>query len=458
MAETTDQHADLLLRDAGLLVTMTGAEIRGGWVAISDGVITGVGEAGEEPEAMRVLEARGCLVTPGLISAHHHMFQNLTRAFGPALNRELLEWARTGGEMWVRLDEEAAFVSAWIGFAELALGGCTTTTDDLYAHPRPNLIDASIAAAREIGFRFHPTRGAIAVGEDAGTGQIFRGAMIQDPDAILADTERLIKTYHDPSPTSMVRIAAGPSGGAVATPGLMEAAAELAERYDVRLTTHVSQEPTEEEWYLEYFGLKPIDWLESVGWATSRAWIAHCIFVNEDEISRLARWGTGVAHCPTTCCLVAGGVTPFTDMRRQGVAVGLSVDGTGCEHSSMWLEAHTALLLGRLRAGPMGMSARDALEMGTTGSARCLGREGELGVLTAGACGDLVAWPLEGVAFAGAWSDPVEAWLRCGPVSARHTVVAGKPVVVNGELQLPNVDEMLKRHDEISREWQGAYV
>ena len=458
MREARRTQSELLVRDADLVVTMTGEEIRGGWVAISNGVIDAVGEPGSEPGSERTLSARGCLVTPGLISAHHHMFQNLTRSFGPALNRELLEWARTGGEMWLRMDEEAAFVSAWVGLAELALGGCTTTTDDLYAHPRPNLIDASIAASREVGLRFHPTRGAIAVGRDAGTGQVFHGAMVQDADAILADTERLIKTYHDPSPTAMVRIACGPSGGAVATSGLMEAAAELAERYDVRLTTHVSQEPTEEDWYLEHFGLKPIDWLESVGWATSRAWIAHCIFVNDDEIARLARWGTGVAHCPTTCCLVAGGVTRFPEMRRAGIDVGLSVDGSGSEHASMWLEAHTALLLGRLSAGPTGMSARDALEMGTIGSARCLGRDGELGVLAPGACGDLVAWALEGIRFSGAWSDPVEAWLRCGPVNARHTVVAGKAIVEDGELRLPGLDAMVSKHDEISRKWQGAYV
>jgi cytosine/adenosine deaminase-related metal-dependent hydrolase len=386
------------------------------------------------------------------------MFQNLTRAFGPGLNRDLLDWAQTGGEMWLRLDEEAAYVSAWIGLAELALGGCTTTTDDLYAHPRPRLIDASIAAARDVGLRFHPTRGGIAVGRDAGTEQIFRAEMVQDADTILADTERLIKAYHDASPTAMTRIACGPSGGAVATPGLMEAAAELAERYDVRLTTHVSQEPDEERWYLQYFGLKPIDWLESVGWGTSRAWIAHCIFVDDEEIARLARWGTGVAHCPTTCCRVAGGVTPFPAMRRQGVPVGLSVDGTACEHSSMWLEAHTALLLGRLQTGPRGLSARNVLEMGTLDSARCLGREGEIGVLAPGACGDVVAWPLEGVRFAGASSDPVEAWLRCGPTSARHTIVAGKAVVEDGELRLPGLEEMLKRHGEISRDWQRASV
>jgi cytosine/adenosine deaminase-related metal-dependent hydrolase len=448
------KRAELVIRDAELLVTMTGDELPGGWVAIAGGMVDAVGTAGSEPEADELLSARGCLVTPGLVNAHHHMFQNLTRAFGPVLNSELMSWAGTQSDMWVRLDEEAAFVSTWIGLAELALGGCTLTTDDLYAHPRPNLIDAQIAAARDIGFRFDPCRGAVALGRDDGL--ILPAELVQDRDTILADTERLIEAYHDRSPGAMTRIVVGPSGSSVATPGLMEAAAELAEKHDVRMTTHLSQFKGEEEWSLGYFGLRQVDWLESVGWGSDRAWVAHCIFVTNEEIARLARWGTGVAHCPTTCCLVADGVTPVGEMRRAGVNVGLAVDGGGSEHASMWLEAHSALLLGRLRLGPMSTSARDVLELATLGSARCLGREGTNGVLAPGACGDVAVWPLEGLRFAGAHTDPVEAWLRCGPVSARHTVIAGKPVVRDGELTAPGLDEMLRRHERISREWQGV--
>jgi cytosine/adenosine deaminase-related metal-dependent hydrolase len=448
------ERAELLIRDAELLVTMTGDELPGGWVAISGGMVDAVGGPGSEPEADETLSARACLVTPGLVNAHHHMFQNLTRAFGPVLNSELMNWAGTQSDMWVRLDEEASYVSTWIGLAELALGGCTLTTDDLYAHPRPNLIDAQIAAARDVGFRFDPCRGAVALGRDDGL--IFPPELVQDRDTILADTERLIERYHDRSPGAMTRIVVGPSGSSVATPGLMEAAAELAERHDVRMTTHLSQFNGEEEWSLGYFGLRQVDWLESVGWGSDRAWVAHCIFVTDEEIARLARWGTGVAHCPTTCCLVADGVTPVGEMRRAGVNVGLAVDGGGSEHASMWLEAHTALLLGRLRLGPMSTSARDVLELATLGSARCLGREGTNGVLAPGACGDVAVWPLEGVRFAGAHTDPVEAWLRCGPVSARHTVIAGKPVVRDGAFAAPGLDEMLRRHEQISREWQGV--
>jgi cytosine/adenosine deaminase-related metal-dependent hydrolase len=446
--------ADLLLRDAELLVTMAGADIPGGWVAIAGGMVDAVGGPGSEPEAAETLSARDCLVTPGLINTHHHMFQNLTRAFGPGLRRELLDWAGLLGDMWIRMDEEAAYVSAWVGMAELALGGCTQTTDDLYAHPRPNLIDAEIRAARDLGFRFDPCRGCVALGREQGA--VFRSELVQDPDEILADTERLITTYDDRSPGAMVRIVAGPTAGDIATPGLMEAEAELAERHGVKMTTHLSQFPGEEAWSLAKFGLKPVDWLDSVGWSSPRAWVAHCIFVDDDEIARLARWGTSVAHCPTTCCLITEGAPPVATMRAAGVNVGLAVDGAGSEHASMWLEAHTALLIGRLRTGPTSMSARDVLELATVGSARCLGRESHNGFLAPGSCGDVVAWPLDGVGFAGAWSDPVEAWLRCAPGTPRHTVVAGKPIVRNGELAVPGVEEMLRRHERISREWQGV--
>lgn len=452
---SSERMADLLIRDAELLVTMTGDELRGGWVTISGGFVDGVGEAGTEPEAAEVLSAKGCLVTPGLVNAHHHIYQNLTRSFAPAVNQDLLTWASTLSEMWKRLDEEATYVSTWIGLAELALGGCTTTTDDLYVHPRPNLIDAEIAAAREVGMRFDPCRGAINLSREDGAP--WPNEMVQDTDTILADTERLISRYHDRSHGAMIRIVSGPSANVTSTPDLFEASAELAEKHDVRLFTHLSQFPGEETWSLARFGQKPVDWFASVGWGSSRSWVAHCIFVDEGEIARIARWGTGVAHCPSSNALICEGIAPIPEMRKHGISVGLGCDGSAStDHGSLWLEARTALILARVRLGPMAMSARDVLEMATVGSAKCLGREGEIGVLTPGSCGDLVAWPMEGVSFAGAWTDPVEAWLRCGPVAARHTIVAGRTLVRNGELTLPKLEEMLTRHERISREWQGV--
>lgn len=447
---------DLLVRDAELLVTMTGDELRGGWVAIKDGFVSAVGSSGDEPaEAAEVLSASGCLVTPGLINTHHHIYQNLTRSFAPVVNADFLVWWTTLGRIWTRLDEEASYVSSWIGLAELALGGCTTSTDHLYIHPRPKLIDAEITAAHEVGLRFHPVRGAMdARHEEDAT---LPASLYQDPDEILADCERLVSVHHDPSPGAMVRISLGPCSTFDSSDELMRAAAELAEQLNVRLHTHLAQVPPEEAFALRHFGKRPVDRFQALGWGSDRAWVAHCIFVNEDEIRRLGQWGTGVAHCPSSNSLICGGIAPVRDLRAARVPVGLGCDGSAStDHASLWLEARTALLLGRLRHGATGMSARDVLDIATVGSAACLGRDGELGVLAPGACADLVCWPLDKVAFAGAWSDPVEAWLRCGPVSAHHTIVGGKLIVRDGRLTHPGLEDALREHQRISRQWQST--
>jgi cytosine/adenosine deaminase-related metal-dependent hydrolase len=432
---------------------MTGEELPGGWVAIADGLVTAVGGAGEEPEAAMTLDASGCLVTPGLINTHHHIFQNLTRSYRPVVNADLLTWLNVLGETWTALDEEAAYVSAFIGLAELALGGCTTSSDHLHIHPAPRLIDAEIAAAREIGLRFHPVRGGMDLRpEDGG---VIPHAAVQDIDTILADCERLVADHHDPGHGAMVRVAIGPSSMFDSTPELMREAKQLADRLDVRLHTHLAQVPNEEAFCLERFGRRPVELFDDLGWGSDRSWVAHCIFPGEDGIRRLGECGTGVAHCPSSNMLISQGLAPVAELRAAGVPVGLGCDGSAStDHASLWLEARTALLIGRARHGSQAMGARDVLAIATRGSAACLGREGEIGVLEPGACGDLVAWPLEGIPFAGALSDPVEAWLRCGPVAARHTVVAGRAVVRDGVIAAPGVEDMLRRHRAIASAWQ----
>jgi cytosine/adenosine deaminase-related metal-dependent hydrolase len=448
--------ADLLIRDAQLLVTTTAADgIPGGWVSLRDGLVDAVGAAGTEPAAHEIVSARDCVVTPGLVNTHHHMFQNLMRSFAPVINSDWLVWRELLGPTWIRIDEEAAYVSAWIALAELALGGCTTSMDHLFVHPRPKLIDAEVAAARDIGMRFHAVRGGMdARHEDSGYRQ---AELFQTADDILADCERLVSAHHDRSPTSMTQIGIGPVSMMDASSDLMEGAVALAERLDVRLHTHLSQTPPEEPFCLEHFGQRPVDRFERLGWGSDRCWVAHCIFVNSEEVNRLGHWGTGVAHCPGANMMICCGIAPVRDMRRAGVPVGLGCDGSASnDHGSMWLEARTALLLGRLKEGATSMNAHDALDIATRGSAACLGRAGEIGELSPGACGDVTVWPTPAVQFAGAWSDPVEALLRCGPVAARHTIVGGRFVVRDGSLTSPKVDEMLRAHERISRSWQAA--
>lgn len=433
-------------------------EIPGGWVAVSGGFVTAVGEPGGEPEAERTIDADGCLVTPGLINTHHHIFQNLTRAFAPALAGDLFHWLRTLYPVWSRLDEEAAYVSAWVGLAELTLGGCTTSTDHLYLHPRGggDLTSAEIEAARDLGFRFHPTRGSMSLSEK--DGGLPPDSVVQDDDEILADCERLVSLHHDPAPGAMVRIALAPCSHFSVTPELMTRTAELAERLDVRMHTHLAENADDSALCESTHGCRPVEFLERVGWGSDRAWVAHCVVPNPAEIDRLASWATGVSHCPSCSQLIGLGVAPIREMLDAGVPVGIGCDGSAStDCASLWLETRGAMLLARLRGGPEAMNAREALEMATRGGAACLGRD-DIGALETGRAGDLVVWPLDGVAFAGAVSDPVEALLRCGPVAARHTVVAGRLLVEDGRLTAAAVDEMLIRHRRIAGEWLEASI
>jgi len=442
-------RADLLVRDAALLVTMddTRREVSGGWVAISDGAVTAIGPPGDAPPATRVLRADGCLVTPGLVNSHHHLFQNLTRAYAPATALPLFGWLQALYPLWARLDEEAAYASAWVGLAELALGGCTTTSDHLYVFPRGagNLVDATIAAAREVGLRLHATRGSMSLSQK--DGGLPPDDVVQTDDEILADSARIVHEHHDPRPHALVQVALAPCSPFSVTRELMRATAELAERLDVRLHTHLAEDPAEDAYCEERFGCRPIEYLEDAGWGTDRAWVAHCVHPNPAEVARLGAWGTAVAHCPSSNQILGAGIAPVRALRAAGVPVGLGCDGSAsADSASMWLEARAALLLARVRDGASAMTARGALELATAGGAACLGRDGTVGTLTPGGAGDLVAWRLDDLRFAGALTDVVEAWLRCGPVSAHHTVVAGNVLVEDGELRVPGLEPMLARH------------
>ncbi|MEJ7770491.1 MAG: 8-oxoguanine deaminase [Geodermatophilaceae bacterium] len=454
------ESADLLVHGAELVATVDDQrrEIPDGWVAITAGVITAIGGSTDpQPQAAYVLDADGCLVTPGLVNTHHHMYQNLTRAFAPALTGGLFDWLVTLYPLWSRLDEEAAYVSAYVGLTELALGGATTSTDHLYVHPRGagDLISAEIRAAEELGMRFHPTRGSMSL--SVKDGGLPPDSVVQTDEEILTDSERLVALHHDRTPVSLLRIALAPCSPFSVSTELMRATAQLAERLDVRLHTHLCETEDENDFCLARFDRRPVDYFEDVGWGSSRSWIAHCVWPDADEVTRLGAWGTGVAHCPSSNMILGSGLAPVTELRAAGVPVGLGCDGSSsADTASLWLEARMAMLQGKLRGGAGAMAARDALEVATRGGAGCLGRSGEIGELSVGACGDLVAWSLEGPAFAGALSDPIEAWLRCGPSAARHTVVAGRLIVFEGAPVSPGLDEVLLRHREISSQMQSA--
>jgi len=457
-AGAADGAADLVIVDARCVATVDDdrRELDDGWVAVTDGLVSAVG-TGTPPPARDVLDATDCLVTPGLVNTHHHLFQNLTRAFPPMTDKPLFGWLQSLYPLWRGLDTEAAFVSAWVGLAELALSGCTTSSDHLYLHPHGggDLLTAEIEAATDLGVRFHPTRGSMSLSEK--DGGLPPDDVVDDDDDILAATAEAVRRHHDRSFGAMTRVAVAPCSPFSVTEALMVRSAELAESLDVRLHTHFAENAEDDEFSLATFGCRPMDYLERTGWCTDRTWVAHCVMPNPDEIGRLGAAGVGVAHCPSSNMILASGIAPVVALRAAGVPVGLGVDGSSsADAASMWLEARQAMLLAKLRDGASAGTARMSLEMATRGGAGCLGRVGELGSLQVGQVGDVAVWPLTGPSFAGAVADPVEAWVRCGPAAARHTVVHGRPVVRDGRLVSARVDEMLAAHARISRRIQAG--
>jgi cytosine/adenosine deaminase-related metal-dependent hydrolase len=448
--------ADLAIVHARCVATVDEQrrELADGWIAITDGLISGVG-SGSPPPAAQVIDASECLVTPGLVNVHHHLYQNLTRAFPPMTDRPLFGWLQSLYPLWRRIDTEAVYVSAWVGLAELALSGCTTSSDHLYVHPHGagDLLAAEIDAARDLAIRFHPTRGSMSLSEK--DGGLPPDDVVADDDEILAACEDAVTRHHDRRFGAMTQVALAPCSPFSVTEDLMVRTAEMAERLDVRLHTHFAENAEDDEFSLATFGCRPMDYLERTGWCTDRTWVAHCVMPDDDEIRRLGAAGVGAAHCPSSNLILSSGIAPIVDLRAAGVKVGLGVDGSSsADSASLWLEARQAMLLAKLRSGAPNGTARMALEMATIGGAGCLGREGELGTLTVGSVADVAVWSLTGPVFAGAVADPVEAWLRCGPTGARDTIVHGRAIVRGGMLVADRLDEMLGAHDALARSIQ----
>jgi len=445
-------QGSLLIRDIHTLVPMEGADtvLHGAFLYIEGGEIRQVGTAPARlSRADRVIRAPHAVAIPGLVNTHHHLYQTLTRAWPAAADAELFDWLRTLYPIWARLDEESVHVAALAGMAELMLSGCTTTTDHHYVFPRGHarMIDAEVAAARRIGIRFHPTRGSMSVGRSQGG--LPPDSVVQREERILADCERVIRQYHDPSPGAMLRIALAPCSPFSVSPRLMRATADLAARHGVRLHTHLAETRDEEAYCLSRFRKRPLDLLEDTGWLAGDTWLAHGIFFNRREIGRLGRARVGIAHCPTSNMRLGSGCAPVLDLGRAGCPVGLGVDGSASNDSShMLAEARQALLLHRLKHGAAALGVRDALRMATAGGARCLGRD-DIGTLAAGKRADIALFDLRGLGYSGA-GDPVSALLLCAPARVDTLVVNGRVVVEGGELRTIAVDRVIRRHSRLA--------
>jgi cytosine/adenosine deaminase-related metal-dependent hydrolase len=417
----------LLIRGAEAVVTMDEArtELRGADVLVEGGVVAAVGQGLDTVGADR-WEARGCVVTPGLVNTHHHLYQTLTRAVPGGQDALLFGWLKTLYPIWAGFGPEHMRVSALIGLAELALSGCTTSSDHLYLYPNGARLEDTIDAAREIGLRFHPTRGAMSIGESAGG--LPPDALVEAEAAILKDMIRVVDAFHDPRPGAMVRVGLAPCSPFSVSRDLMREAALLARDKEVRLHTHLAENDEDIAYSEAAFGCRPGQYAEDLGWTGEDVWHAHCVKLDAGEIDLFARSGTGVAHCPCSNCRLGSGIAPVRAMRDAGVPVGLGVDGSASNDAGSLIgEARQAMLLQRVANGADAMSAREALEIATRGGARVLGRD-DIGVLAPGYRADIAVWDVSGIESAGAW-DPVAALVLAGPMRVRDLFVEGRPVV-----------------------------
>ena len=449
----------LLIRNARVLVTMDAdrREIADGALLARDHIIAWVGRSDEAPaQADTVIDATDMVVLPGLINTHHHFFQSLTRAMPGAQDAGLFDWLRTLYRIWPGLDDEAIYVSAKLALCELLLSGCTTASDNLYLYPNGARIDDEIRAAQELGMRFHPTRGSMSVGESEG-GLPPDALVEQDEDAILADCRRVIETYHDSERYAMCRVAVAPCAPFNVSEGLMRASAELARAYGVRLHTHLAETLDEEAYCLERVGMRPVAYMQELGWLGPDVWWAHAVWPNAAEIALLAETGTGVAHCPGSNMRLGSGIAPVRAYRDAGVAVGLAVDGSASnDGGNLLAEARQAMLLQRVAHGADALGAREALELATLGGAAVLGRD-DIGVLAPGMAADLVAYDMNRLEYAGAQADPVAALVLCAPTPAVHAVIGGRTVVRDGELLGMDLAALIARHNALSRAlWSRA--
>jgi cytosine/adenosine deaminase-related metal-dependent hydrolase len=433
------------------VVTMDAAraEHRNGYVVVDGNRIVAVG-AGEPPgyddagyDDARIVDGTGCVLTPGLINTHHHLYQWITR--GLAADHTLFEWLTTLYPLWGGIDADAVHVAAKGALAQLVRTGCTTSTDHHYVVPRDggDVFGAEIAAAAEVGIRFHPCRGSMDRG--AGAGGLPPDHIVEDIDAILDGSREAVARWHDPSFDSMLRIALAPCSPFSVTGELLTESALLARDLGVRLHTHLAETLDEEEFCLEKFGCKPVHYMESLGWTGTDVWYAHAVHLDDRDIGVLAASGTGAAHCPTSNARLGAGIARAADLYAAGVPLGLGVDGAASnESSSMLEEAHHAALFARARSGPRAMTVRQSLELATIGGARVLGRENEIGSIEAGKLADLALWRIDGLAHSGI-TDPVAALVLGSTPPLELLLIDGREVVGNGEVHTVDEDVVARQ-------------
>jgi len=438
--------AETLIKKADIVLTMDDArrELKGADILVRDGVIAAVGQGLETQGA--TVHANGRIVTPGLVNTHHHLYQTLTRAVPGAQDALLFGWLQRLYPIWARFGPEEMFISAQVGLAELALSGCTLTSDHLYLYPNGSRLDDTIAAAQEVGLRFHATRGAMSIGES--DGGLPPDALVEDEKAILEDSVRVIDAFHDPNPGAMVRVGVAPCSPFSVSRDLMRDAAILARDKGVMMHTHLAENDEDIAYSLEKFGCRPGQYAEDLGWTGDDVWHAHCVKLDGQEIDLFTRSHTGVAHCPCSNCRLGSGIAPIREMRDAGVNVGLGVDGSASNDIGNLIgEARQTMLLQRVKNGADAMSAREALEIATRGGAQVLGRD-DCGQIAVGKRADIALWDAQAIEIAGSW-DPA-AIVLAGPQKVRDLFVEGRQVVADGQLATIDLGATIRRQNDLA--------
>ena len=437
-----------------LAILADGAE-RG--VVVQDGKIVERVGRGQQPatDNAAVYDASAHVVLPGLINTHHHFYQTLTRALPAALDRELFPWLQALYPVWARLTPESLHLGVSVAMSELLLSGCTTTTDHHYVFPAglEDAVDIEVAVAQRLGMRVLLTRGSM--NRSQRDGGLPPDSVVQDEDTILADSARVVAKHHQRGEDAMVQIALAPCSPFSVTTSLMRATAELADKLDVRLHTHLAETEDENKFCEEIYRCRPLDYLEQCGWLNSRTWLAHGIHFNAEEMKRLGKARTTISHCACSNQLLASGCCPVCDMEEAGVAVGLGVDGSASnDASNLMQEVRAAFLLQRARYGVSRVSHKDALRWATKGSAACVGRP-ELGEIAVGKAADLALFKLDDLRFSG-HGDPLAAVVLCGAHRADRVMVGGDWRVIDGAIPGLDVADLIRRHSAAARAMQAG--
>ena len=445
--------AETLIKDADHIITMDDQrlELQRADILLRDGVVAAIGQ-NLSSETASVFSAKGKILTPGLVNTHHHLYQTLTRAVPGAQDALLFGWLQRLYPIWARFGPEEIYVSAQVGLAELALSGCTLTSDHLYLYPGGARLDDTIAAAQDTGLRFHATRGAMSIGES--DGGLPPDALVENEDSILEDSIRVIDAFHDPKPGAMVRVGVAPCSPFSVSRDLMRNAAILARDKGVMMHTHLAENDEDIAYSLEKFGCRPGQYAEDLGWTGDDVWHAHCVKLDHREIALFAQSRTGVAHCPCSNCRLGSGIAPVRQMRDAGVPVGLGVDGSASNDiGNLVAEARQAMLLQRVRNGADAMSAREALEIATRGGAQVLGRD-DCGQLAVGKRADIAVWNATAIENAGSW-DPV-ALLLAGPMKVDALFVEGRQIVAEGRMTTLDLPAVIARQNALARSLADA--